>query len=209
MNEKIVINSFSQILEIEQQDFGFFQKNRQVSQNCFRESRGRFWGEISFFLLLKIFPFFANLIKQNFEFNKKFEKFCQNCILPDPWNILEDISFFKIICFVPFSWALLAESSSEFSNLISLGLEKVQVSCPANTQHSEEKYFCRDWYFFELPLSFEQKKDLTSAENLTTGVSKLFSPCPEEHLDGKQFFWRFYKFFDTFCTLRRKKSNLV
>ena len=73
-----------------------------------------------------------------------------------------------------------------------------------SSKHSEGRSICWDGYNFDILLNIQQKKILTSAENIRTGVSKLHSPCPEEHLDGNRFFEKFISLTRKFALWAKK-----
>ena len=81
-----------------------------------------------------------------------------------------------------------------------------QKSSPRVLQTLWGKVILLIWYTFDISLNIEHKRILTSAENLTTGVSKLHSSCPEKHLDGDSSF-EVLSFFEIFRTLSKIRSD--
>ena len=127
-----------------------------------------------FFLPFTVFFSFSKFEQLKLWNHQKFPTCRQYCIPCVTWIILNDNNFFWNSKFSSTSLELWVEKSSEFSNLFSAALPKLQFSCPENTPRKNIKSNSAEvgtlLTFF---LKFEQKKKLTAAKDKTTGVSKL------------------------------------
>ena len=150
------------------------------------------FGRNSFFWLMTIF------LLQN----------CQNCFLRLQRNTLIKNFFWKTL---PHFFRTVSISFSDFRQNFYRGLSKLFSTCSEILLKMRIfSMFCF-WSIFRFWANFS----LTFGTNLFVRLSKLLSPCLDEHFDGKFFFGKFFNLssdferiiFWTWVTVSQKSSQ--